>query len=153
MVIPNKLNDICPPYFMQMIFTPSRASRHFDVALGGAPVGAPLPRPGTLLLITLRVQSGVPPTCTTKASWLFVVRLLQMWWEQNVCVLPVLAYKPLIIRDNNSECHYSTLQYDNKEKKDPLLLYLGMMGFFLTLLKLKHETYLTSLHNMTGSDD
>lgn len=25
--------------------------------------------------------------------------------------------------------------------------------FFLTLLKHKHETYLTSLHNMTGSDD
>lgn len=30
---------------MQMIAGPSRASRHFDVALGGAAVGAALPRP------------------------------------------------------------------------------------------------------------
>lgn len=152
MVIPNKLNDICPPYFMQMIFAPSRASRHFDVALGGAPVGAALPRPGTLLLITLRVQSGVPPTCTTKASWLFVERLLQMWSGQNVCVLPVLAYKPLIIRDNNSECHYSTLQYDKKKNRSFIAMF-RCDGFFFTLLKQKHETYLASLHNMTGSDD
>lgn len=70
---------------MQMIVGPSRASRHFDVVLGGAAVGAALPRPGTLLLITLLVQSGIPPTCTTKALWLFVERLLQMLQGQNVC--------------------------------------------------------------------
>lgn len=67
-----------PPYFMLMIVGPGRASRHFDVALGGAAIEDALARPGTLLLITLSIQSGIPPTCTTKAFWLFVERLPQM---------------------------------------------------------------------------
>lgn len=83
-----------PPCFMQMIFGPSRASRHFDVTLGGAAVEAALAPPRTLLLITLRIQSGIPPTCTTKAFWLFVECLLQML-PDKMCAVPVLAYKPI----------------------------------------------------------
>lgn len=78
MVIPNKLNDICALLFYANDCRPKPSRRHFDVALEGAAVGAALPRPGTLPLITLRVQSGISPTCTTKAFWLFVERLLQM---------------------------------------------------------------------------
>lgn len=51
-----------------------------------------------------------------------------------MCAVPVLAYKPLIMRDKNGECHYSALQSDKKKKNKKkvllLLLCFSTTGFF-----------------------
>lgn len=91
-------------------------------------VGAPLPRPGTLPLMMLGVQSGVPPTLHYK-GFLALCRASSL----DVRALLVLAYKPLIIGDNNSECHYSTLQYDKKWSFIVMFRYAFFFFFLLPL--------------------